>query len=43
MSIEKTFREKLLHLSAWMSSVIECVRKDLKQDHLKKDFVFVKQ
>lgn len=42
MSTEKTFKEKLLQLSDWMPSIIECVRRDLKNDHLKQDFAFIK-
>lgn len=38
-----TFREKFQDLSDWMPYIIETVKKDLKQDHLKKDFYFMKK
>jgi hypothetical protein len=36
-------KEKLLELKEWFPSILETVKKDLKNEHLKKDYVFVKK
>jgi hypothetical protein len=38
-----TYKEKFALLKKWMPTIIEAVKKDLKNDHLKKDWGFVKQ
>lgn len=43
MSNEKSFKEKLIHLEDCMPEIIECVKKDLKSEHLKKDYNFSKK
>lgn len=43
MEKEASYKEKVAELDEWMPSIIETVKKDLKQEHLKQDFVFVKQ
>lgn len=43
MSNETTMKEKLLELKNWFPSILETVKKDLKNEHLKKDYVFVKK
>lgn len=43
MSNETTMKEKLLELKDWFPEIIETVKKDLRNEHLKKDFVFVKK
>jgi hypothetical protein len=40
---DATYKEKYAHLSDWMPSIIEAVKKDLKNEHLKKDFFFIKK
>jgi hypothetical protein len=37
-----TNKEKIAILKIWMPSIIEVIKKDLKNDHLKKDPIFVK-
>lgn len=39
---DTTFKEKFAILNPWMPSIIETIKKDLKNEHLKKDFVFLK-
>jgi hypothetical protein len=43
MSNEKSFKEKLIHLEDCMPEIIDCVKKDLKSEHLKKDYNFSKK
>ena len=43
MSNEKSFKEKLIDLEEWMPEIIDCVKKDLKSEHLKKDYNFSKK
>lgn len=43
MSNEKSFKEKLIYLEEWMPEIIDCVKKDLKSEHLKKDYNFSKK
>lgn len=38
-----TYKEKFAALREWIPSIIETVKKDLKNEHLKKDFSFVKK
>lgn len=38
-----TYREKFADLQEWTPLIIESVKKDLKNDHLKKDFYFAKK
>lgn len=38
-----TYREKFAHLKAWFPSMIEAVKKDLRNEHLKKDAVFARK
>ena len=38
-----TYKEKYVVLDDWMSSIIEDVKKDIKNDHLKKDIFFIKK
>lgn len=40
---EKTYKEKLADLDHWLYAIIEGIKKDLKNDHLKKDWLFVKK
>lgn len=40
---DATYKEKCLRLKSWMPQIMETVKKDLKNDHLKKDFRFVKK
>lgn len=43
MSNEKSFKEKLIELEDCMPEIIECVKKDLKAEHLRKDYNFSKK
>lgn len=43
MSNEKSFKEKLIHLEDCMPEIIDCVKKDLRNEHLKKDYNFSKK
>lgn len=43
MSNETTMKEKLLELKEWFPSILETIKKDLKNEHLKNDYVFVKK
>lgn len=38
-----TYKEKFADLHEWMPLVIESIKKDLRNEHLKKDFLFVKK
>lgn len=38
-----SYKEKYASLQHWLPSIIEIVKKDLKNEHLKKDFVFIKK
>lgn len=38
-----TYKEKFSDLDEWMSSLIEVIKKDLRNEHLKKDWEFVKR
>lgn len=40
---DATYKEKCSMLKSWMPQIIETVKKDLKNEHLKKDFKFVKK
>jgi hypothetical protein len=42
MRNESTHREKLTLLAEWMPAIIESVKKDLRNEHLKHDFNFIK-
>jgi hypothetical protein len=37
-----TYKEKLVILSPWMNSIIESIKKDLRNEHLRKDPSFVR-
>lgn len=43
MSNEISNKERLVQLGVWLDEVIDAVKKDLKADHLKKDFNFCKK
>lgn len=43
MSIDKTYKEKLQILQNWMPMILSQVKKDLRNEHLKNDFAFVKK
>lgn len=40
---DTTYKEKCFMLKSWMPQIIETVKKDLRNEHLKKDFKFVKK
>ncbi|WP_068467880.1 hypothetical protein [Candidatus Protochlamydia phocaeensis] len=40
---DASYKEKFAALADWLPSIIDSVKKDLKNEHLKKDFVFVKK
>jgi len=40
---EATYKEKFVTLKKWMPSIIEAVKKDLRNEHLKQDFLFIKK
>lgn len=40
---EATYKQKISDLQEWVPFIIETVKKDLKNDHLKKDFYFTKK
>lgn len=42
MQKETTYQEKFVLLDRWLPSIIETVKKDLKNDHLKNDWQFLK-
>lgn len=39
---DSTYKEKFVHLKKWMPHIVESVKKDLKNEHLKNDWGFVK-
>ncbi len=39
---DTTFKEKFAILNPWMPTIIDSIKKDLKNEHLKRDFVFLK-
>jgi hypothetical protein len=43
MNKNATYKEKYAHLKEWMPSIIESTKKDLKNEHLKKDIGFSKK
>lgn len=43
MHKDATYKEKLVHLEEWLPSIIEAVKKDIKSEHLKQDFQFLKK
>jgi hypothetical protein len=43
MKKDATYQEKFNHLKDWMPSIIESIKKDLKNEHLKKDLGFSKK
>lgn len=43
MKKEATYKDKMVFLNDWLESIIETVKKDLKNDHLKQDYKFSKQ
>lgn len=40
---EATFKQKFAELKEWVPAIVETVKKDLKNEHLKKDIFFVKK
>ncbi len=40
---DATYKEKCSMLKSWMPQIIESIKKDLKHEHLKNDFKFVKK
>lgn len=40
---DKTFKEKFAMLKTWMPEIIDSIKKDLRNEHLKKDAIFHKQ
>lgn len=43
MNKNATYKEKFAHLKEWMPSIIESTKKDLKNEHLKRDIGFSKK
>lgn len=43
MSTEMSYKDRLLLLEEWMSEIIDGVKKDIKNEHLKKDYNFCKK
>lgn len=43
MKRDLTYKEKFHLLKEWMPSIVESVKKELKNEHLKQDFAFVKR
>ncbi len=43
MNKDATYKEKLVYLNEWLPSIVEAVKKDIKNEHLKQDFQFVKK
>lgn len=43
MPQESNLKEKFQQLAPWMPSIIESVKKDIKNEHLKQDYVFIKK
>ena len=42
MTDDSTYKEKFANLKSWIATIIEDIKKDLKNEHLKKDFQFIK-
>jgi len=40
---ETTYKEKFVMLAPWLAAIVDSVKKDLKNEHLKKDLGFVRQ
>lgn len=40
---DTTYKEKFAILKAWVPEILEVVKKDLRNEHLKQDFMFVKK
>lgn len=40
---DSTYTEKFSHLKEWVPSIIESIKKDLKNEHLKRDYLFAKK
>lgn len=40
---DATYKEKFVTLSQWLPSIVESIKKDLKNEHLKRDLPFVRQ
>lgn len=40
---EATYKEKYAVLKDWLPSIVESIKKDIKNEHLKKDFLFIKK
>lgn len=40
---DATYQEKCFMLKSWMPQILESIKKDLKNEHLKKDFKFMKK
>lgn len=40
---EATYKEKFVTLAHWLPAIIDSIKKDLKNEHLKKDIAFVRQ
>ena len=40
---DATYKEKYNALKNWMPAIVDVVKKDLKNEHLKTDFVFAKR
>jgi hypothetical protein len=43
MNKNASYKEKFAYLRDWMPMIIDSIKRDLKNEHLKKDFLFVKQ
>lgn len=43
MDKNATYQQKFNHLKEWMPLIVDSIKKDLKNEHLKKDHVFVKR
>jgi|GEM_PF-719177 len=43
MSQLTTLKEKFATLKSWMPAIIDSIKRDLKNEHLKTDFVFIKK
>src|SRR5262245_6832259 len=43
MPRELNFKDKLSQFKEWMPSIMECIKKDIRNEHLKKDNAFVKK
>jgi hypothetical protein len=40
---ETPIKDKVTQLRDWMPEIIECIKKDIKNEHLRKDFTFIKK